>query len=123
MSKKLRKILDDIAKAEEKLAMWQAHLDELHTRRKQIEDAEIVKSVRAMKLEGREMLAFLEGLQSGTVPVRQEQSGIDAGQTDGAAEKKEDGTMAEDGVDKTENNNRPDETPAEREEIENEEKD
>ena len=36
---------------------------------KQLEDAEIIKSIRSMKLESREMLTFLENIQNGTVAV------------------------------------------------------
>lgn len=72
MNTKLSRILDEIKRTEEKIATWQEHLGKLNIRRKQLEDAEIIKSVRAMKLEGREMLAFLEQLQSGGMPAWQD---------------------------------------------------
>ena len=101
MNAKLSRILDEIKRTEEKIAAWKEHLEELNIRRKQLEDAEIIKSIRSMKLEGREMLLFLENIQNGTVAVRQEQSGQAAGQ---------DGDMQEE----TENIGEPETVPAER---------
>lgn len=110
MNAKLSRILDEIKRTEEKIAAWKEHLEELNIRRKQLEDAEIIKSIRSMKLEGREMLLFLENIQNGTVAVRQEQSGQAAGQ---------DGDMQEE----TENIGKPEKAPAGREDRGNEEKD
>ena len=110
MNTKLNRILDEIKRTEEKIAAWQEHLEELNVRKKQLEDAEIIKSIRSMKLDSREMLLFLENIQNGTVTVRQEQSGQAAGQ---------DGNVQEE----TENIGKPEKAPAEREDRENEEKD
>lgn len=110
MNAKLSRILDEIKRTEEKIAAWQEHLEELNIRRKQLEDAEIIKSIRSMKLEGREMLLFLENIQNGTVAVRQDQPGQAAGQDRGMQEE-------------TENIGEPEKTPAEREDREDEEKD
>ncbi len=110
MNTKLNRILDEIKRTEEKIATWKEHLEELNVRKKQLEDAEIIKSIRSMKLEGREMLAFLENIQNGTVAVRQEQSG---------PAERQDGNMQEE----TENIGEPEKAPAEREDRENEEKD
>lgn len=68
MNKKLNRVLDDIQKTEEKIAVWQEHLRELNVLREQLEEQEIVKSFRSLKLEGRQMLAVLEGIQNGTIP-------------------------------------------------------
>lgn len=70
MSKKLNRVLDEIQKTEEKIAVWQEHLRELNTLREQLENQEIIKSIRSMKLDSRRMLEFLEGIQSGTVSMR-----------------------------------------------------
>lgn len=59
MNVKLVRLLDEIQKTEEKIAAWQEHLKELNMRRKQMEDAEIIKGIRSMKLGSREMLALL----------------------------------------------------------------
>ena len=69
MNKKLSRVLDDIQKTEEKIAVWQEHLRELNTLRNQLEEKEIVKSFRSLKLEGRQMLEILEGIQNGTIPL------------------------------------------------------
>jgi len=69
LNKKLNRVLDDIQKTEEKIAVWQEHLRELNVLREQLEEQEIVKSFRSLKLEGRQMLAVLEGIQNGTIPL------------------------------------------------------
>lgn len=108
MNTKLCRVLDEIKRTEEKIAAWQGHLEELNIRKKQLEDAEIIKSIRSMKLGSREMLAFLESIQNGAVGVGQEQS---------------DQTMHQDGnmQNETENTSEPEKEPAEREDEENEE--
>lgn len=67
MNKKLHRILDEIQKTEEKIAAWQEHLGELNVQKEMLEDAEIIKSVRSMRLGSRELLSVLEGVQNGTV--------------------------------------------------------
>ena len=110
MNTKLNRILDEIKRTVEKIAAWQEHLDELNIRKKQLEDAEIIKGIRSMKLDSREMLLFLENIQNGTVAVRQGQSEQAAGQ---------DGNVQEE----TENIGEPEKAPAERVDREDEEKD
>lgn len=67
MNKKLHRILNEIQKTEEKIAAWQEHLGELNVQKEMLEDAEIIKSVRSMRLGSRELLSVLEGVQNGTV--------------------------------------------------------
>lgn len=67
MNKKLNRVLDEIQKTEGKIVIWQEHLRELNVLREQLEDQEIVKSVRSMRLDSRKMLEFLEGIQNGTI--------------------------------------------------------
>lgn len=69
MNKKLNRVLNDIQKTEEKIAVWQEHLRSLNDLRKQLEEQEILKCFHSLKLEGRQMLAVLEGLQNGTIPL------------------------------------------------------
>lgn len=66
MNMKLKKVLDEIQKTEERITEWQEHLRELNIRKKQLEDAEIIKSIRSMKLNSRELLEVLDKIQSGT---------------------------------------------------------
>ena len=112
MNTKLSRVLDEIAKTEEKIAVWQEHLEELNIRKKQLEDAEIIKTVRSMKLGSREM-----------VPVTLVQDNAGAGQTEGMPEKAGDYGKPETEQGETGNNSEPEEIPAEREGMEDEEKD
>ena len=66
MNMKLKKVLDEIQKTEERITEWQEHLRELNIRKKQLEDAEIIKSIRSMKLNSRELLVVLDKIQNGT---------------------------------------------------------
>ncbi len=82
MNRKLHRVLDEIQKTEGKIAVWQEHLSELNAQKELLEDAEIIKSVRSMKLGSRELLAVLEGVQNGTIILSENretsgQSGVD----------------------------------------------
>ena len=55
-----------LQKTEERITEWQEHLRELNIRKKQLEDAEIIKSIRSMKLNSRELLVVLDKIQNGT---------------------------------------------------------
>lgn len=67
MNRKLHRVLDEIQKTERKIAEWQEHLKELKLLAEQLENQEIVKTIRSMKLDSRRMLELLEGLQEGSV--------------------------------------------------------
>lgn len=69
MNRKLHRVLDDIQKTEEKIAAWQEQLRNLNTQREMLENEEIIKSIRSLKLEKRELLAVLEGLQDGKAVI------------------------------------------------------
>lgn len=58
-------MLDEIEKTETKITQWQEHLKMLLIQKKQLEDTEILKSIRSMRLESRELLQVLEKLQKG----------------------------------------------------------
>ena len=64
MNMKLKKILDDIQKTEDKIAELQEHLKRQNTLKQQMEDMEIIKSFRSMKLDSRELLVLLDGIQT-----------------------------------------------------------
>lgn len=112
MNKKLNRVLDDIQKTEEKIAVWQEHLRELNTLREQLEEQEIVKSFRSLKLESRQMLAVLEGIQNGTIPL------VNAGEENlpGVVEKMETGVP-----ETAEEKQMPGNTASESEDMSNEE--
>lgn len=67
LSRKLNRVLDEIQKTEEKIAVWQEHLKELHVLRERLENEEIIKSIRSMKLDSRRMLEVLTGIQNGSI--------------------------------------------------------
>lgn len=69
MNTRLKRILDEIEKTEERVAQWQEHLRDLNLRRKQIEDAEIIKSIRSMKLDSRRLSEVLEEIQKGKISL------------------------------------------------------
>ena len=76
MNRKLHRVLEEIQKTEKRIAESQEHLKELKLLAEQLENQEIVKTIRSMKLDSRRMLEFLEGIQSGDVllplPEREE---------------------------------------------------
>ena len=86
MNKKLHRVLDEIQKTEEKIAAWQEHLGELNVQKEMLEDAEIIKSVRSMRLGSRELLAVLEGVQNGTVILSEKPEMTDDSDIDGSTE-------------------------------------
>lgn len=75
MSMKLKKILDDIQKTEDKIEELQEHLKRQNTLKQQMEDVEIIKSFRSMKLDSRELLVLLDGIQKGTVTIQMNEDG------------------------------------------------
>ena len=72
MNMKLKKILDDIQKTEDKIAELQEHLKRQNTLKQQME---IIKSFRSMKLGSRELLVLLDGIQKGTVTIQMNEDG------------------------------------------------
>lgn len=76
MNMKLKKLLNDIQKTEDKIAELQEHLKRQNTLRQQMEDIEIVKSFRSMKLDSRNLLVLLDGIQKGTVTIQMDEDGI-----------------------------------------------
>ena len=57
----------------------------LKIQKKQMEDAEIIKAIRSMKMDSREMLTFLDGIQNGTVTMQFDEEGnlsMDSSETD-----------------------------------------
>ena len=75
MNMKLKKILDDIQKTEDKIEELQEHLKRQNTLKQQMEDVEIIKSFRSMKLDSRELLVLLDGIQKGSVTIQMNEDG------------------------------------------------
>ena len=85
MNMRLKKILDDIQKTEDKILELQEYVKKLKIQKKQMEDAEIIKAIRSMKMDSREMLTFLDGIQNGTVTMQFDEEGnlsMDSSETD-----------------------------------------
>ncbi len=96
MNKKLYRVLDEIQKTEEKIAAWQEHLGELNVQKEMLEDAEIIKSVRSMRLGSRELLFVLEGVQNGTVVLSEKPEMTDDSDSDKGTEPENPTESAED---------------------------
>ena len=96
MNKKLHRVLDEIQKTEEKIAAWQEHLGELNVQKEMLEDAEIIKSVRSMRLGSRELLSVLEGVQNGTVILSEKAEMTDGSDSDKGTEPENPTESAED---------------------------
>lgn len=85
MNMRLKKVLDDIQKTEDKILELQEYVKKLKIQKKQMEDAEIIKAIRSMKMDSREMLTFLDGIQNGTVTMQFDEGGnlsMDSSETD-----------------------------------------
>lgn len=92
MNMKLKKLLNDIQKTEDKIAELQEHLKRQNTLRQQMEDIEIVKSFRSMKLDSRSLLVLLDGIQKGTVTIQMDEDGGITVEDAKAPQKKENNT-------------------------------
>ena len=84
--RKLKRLIDDEEKAESKIAEWQAILETTRALRKKEEDSEIVRSIRSLKLEPRELYELLVGIQRGTVSMETRQKILDAIEEETAGE-------------------------------------
>ena len=85
MNMRLKKVLDDIQKTEDKILELQEYVKKLKIQKKQMEDAEIIKAIRSMKMDSREMLTFLDGIQNGTFTMQFDEEGnlsMDSSETD-----------------------------------------
>lgn len=70
MNRKLKRLVDEEERTVKKIADLQDYLKDVRVRRKQEEDAEIIKSIRTMKLPPRELVAMLSGIQDGSIDLQ-----------------------------------------------------
>lgn len=70
MNPKYQKVCADIAKLEGKAADIEKQLGELREKKTELENLEIVNTVRAMAMDKDQIMAFLSNLK-GSVPVKQ----------------------------------------------------
>ncbi len=70
MNKKLKKFLEDEERTQKKIDELQDQLEGIQAARQQEENLEIVKSIRNMKLSGKELFELLCGLEDGKLAVQ-----------------------------------------------------
>ncbi len=118
INRKLKRILDDIQTAEEKIAMWQEHLRDLNIQKEQMENKEIIKTIRSLKLGSREMLGVLDDIQKGMILFAQDDAGRSRLMRQDSA-----GGLEEMKIHRPETDENPEEIGSEREDEEIEEED
>ena len=69
MSRKLKRLIREEDRTMAKIEDLQEHLKEIRAARRQEEDAEILKSIRGLKLEAWDLFNMLTGIQDGTVSM------------------------------------------------------
>ena len=74
-----QKIRNDIAKTKEKIAEQQKRLRALEAQLAEEENLEIVRMVKAMKMDNRELTAFLKAYASGLITLPEDMMAADSG--------------------------------------------
>ena len=69
MNPKYQKVCADIAKLEGKAADIQKQLNELYDKKTELENLEIINTVRSMVMEKDQIMAFLSSMKGGTKPA------------------------------------------------------
>lgn len=67
MNKKIKRYLEEIEKTEKKIADLQQYLKGIKSALKEEENNEMIRAIRGMKLEGKDLLQFLENLKDGNI--------------------------------------------------------
>lgn len=67
MNKRIKKYLEEIEKAEEKIAQLQAYVKGVRVALKQEEDNEIIKSIRSQKMSTEELVDVLSRIKDGSI--------------------------------------------------------
>ena len=65
MNPKYQKVCAEIAKTEKKIEDLQAQLKELYDRKTEMENLEIINTVRAMVMDKDQIMAFLSAMKTG----------------------------------------------------------
>jgi len=68
MNPKYTKVCSEIEKTEKKIADLQDQLSELHEKKTELENLEIINTVRAMVMEKDQVMAFLAKMKTGKAP-------------------------------------------------------
>lgn len=69
MNPKYQKVLSDIEKAEKKKSEIEAQLKELYDKKTELENLEIINTVRSMVMDKDQIMAFLSSMKGGTMPA------------------------------------------------------
>ena len=78
----VEKILKDIEKTKEKISAQQKRLRELEAQLTEEENLEIVRMVKAVKMDNRELTAFLKAYASGLISLPEDMMAADSGAED-----------------------------------------
>ena len=71
----VEKIRKDIEKTKEKISTQQKRLRELEAQLTEEENLEIVRMVKAVRMDNKELTAFLKAYASGLIPCRRDDGG------------------------------------------------
>lgn len=66
MNPKYQKVLSDIEKAEKKKSEIEGQLKELYDKKTELENLEIINTVRSMVMDKDQIMAFLSSMKDGT---------------------------------------------------------
>ena len=69
MNPKYQKVLSDIEKAEKKKSEIEGQLQELYDKKTELENLEIINTVRSMVMDKDQIMAFLSSMKGGTMPA------------------------------------------------------
>ena len=69
MNPKYQKVLSDIEKAEKKKSEIEGQLGELYDKKTELENLEIINTVRSMVMDKDQIMAFLSSMKGGTMPA------------------------------------------------------
>ena len=69
MNPKYQKVLSDIEKAEKKKSEIEGQRKELYDKKTELENLEIINTVRSMVMDKDQIMAFLSSMKGGTMPA------------------------------------------------------
>ena len=69
MNPKYQRVCAEIAKTKEKIDELQAQLKELHDRKTEMENLEIINTVRAMVMDKDQIMSFLSAMKTGGAAI------------------------------------------------------
>ena len=75
MNPKYQKVLSDIEKAEKKKSEIEGQLKELYDKKTELENLEIINTVRSMVMDKDQIMAFLSSMKGGTKPAENTDTG------------------------------------------------